>query len=129
LRRDESDSILDVTIGLEALLVPDSRSESTYKLAMRAAALCKLEPFEGYAPERIFSMCKRIYDFRSAVVHGGDKIEKERMIKIEDGKELLAVVLGANLLRHVILSLCKRPDYFKPENLDNSLLEGAKGAP
>ena len=47
LRRDEEDSILDVTIGLEALLVTD-KGENTHKLAMHLAALCKLEPFQNY---------------------------------------------------------------------------------
>ncbi len=122
LRRDEEDSILDVTIALESLLVSDSKSEITHRLAMRVAALCKLEPFEDYTPEKVFWACKRIYDFRSAVAHGGKHVEKSRIIKVAEQKELRAVRLGIDLLRHIVRSLCKRPEYLQAEKLDNFLL-------
>ena len=120
LRRDEEDSILDVTIGLEALLVTD-KGENTHKLAMRLAALCKLEPFQNYTSEHVFRICKILYDYRSDVAHGRP-LDKKRVIKLEQAKPLPTVALGIALLRHVILSLSKRPEYFVPENLDKYLL-------
>ena len=46
LRSTEEDSIIDVTIGLEALLVEDGgKGEITHKLATRLAALSKMRPF------------------------------------------------------------------------------------
>ena len=122
LRRDEEDSILDLTIGLEALLIGDGKGEINFKLAMRAAALCKVEPFEDYTAMKVAWLCKRIYDFRSAVVHGGSKVDKSCVIKVGEEKTIRAVALGTRLLRHVILALCRRPEFLDSSKLDDSLL-------
>ncbi len=73
LRTNEEDSILDVTMGLETLLTSDTRTEITYKLSMRAAALSTIEKFEALSPEDVFKHCKKIYDYRSSVIHGSKK--------------------------------------------------------
>ena len=108
---------------LEALLVPD-KGETTHKLAMRVAALCKIDKFENYSADKVFSICKKIYDYRSAVSHGR-KPEKNRMIQVEEAKPLPTVTLGINILRHIIRSLCNHPKYLKPEELDAYLLSSS----
>ena len=121
LRRAEEDSILDLTIALESLLVSDSKGEITYRLAMRLAAVCNIEPFEDYSPDKIFWACKRIYDYRSAVVHGGRQIDKSRVIKMSEQKDIPAVQLGLSLLRHVVRFFCKHPQYIEHSSLDKYL--------
>ena len=98
LRSSEQDSILDVTIGLETLLVEDgAKGEINHKLAMRLAALCKMRAFEGYNSVEVFALCKKLYDFQSAVAHGSRDISKKRVIKVREAKEPIeAVVLGTS---------------------------------
>lgn len=104
LRKEETDSILDTTIALEAIFSDENRSEMTYKLAIRLAGLCKLEPFEEYTPLQVFDICKKVYDYRSAVVHGSESAIKKNMIKIEDKESIPAVILGIKVLRGCLQS-------------------------
>ena len=124
LRSSEQDSILDVAIALETLLVEDgAKGEINHKLAIRLAALCKMRPFEAYQPTDIFGLCKKLYEFRSAVAHGSQDMSKKRLIKVRDAKEPIeAIVLGTSLLRHVIRFLADRPEYLVARNLDMTLL-------
>jgi len=122
LRRDEADSILDVTIALEALLGDDSRTEMTHKLAMRMAALVKIEPcIEGQLSE-IFDFIKKIYAYRSAIVHGSKKSENKRTVSNKRNEEIPTVHLGLKLLRHSILTLARHPQYLDPAKLDQFLI-------
>ena len=122
LRAEEEDSILDVTMGLETLLTSDTRTEITYKLAMRAAALSTIEQFEELSPDDVFKHCKKVYDYRSDVIHGSKKVEKKRIIKLAEEKEISIVRLGVNILRYVIRALSHHLEYLDPEKLDKLLI-------
>jgi hypothetical protein len=123
LRRDEADAILDVTIGLETLLADDSNSEIGYRMALRMGALAAMEPFGGYDPQDVFRLCKKIYDYRSAVVHGSRGSDKKRLVKLPTQSEAVpAVALGLSLLRYTINALAKRPELLDSKRLDAHLL-------
>lgn len=123
LRQTEDDAIIDIAIGLEALLASDSKSEITYRLSMRLAGLCRLVNFEHYSPKDIFVICKKIYDYRSAVVHGSHDVEKKRVIKREENAEpILAVQLGISLLRYTIRVLSLNTIYLDTKKLDSLIL-------
>jgi hypothetical protein len=123
LRKDEGDSILDVTIGLEALLGDESKTEMTHKLAMRMAALSKIEAFAGSTPPQVFRQVKRVYNYRSALVHGSKSIGKaKQLIEGKGSEEVPFVELGLRLLRHAIRALTKYPEFLDPAKLDNYLL-------
>jgi hypothetical protein len=94
LRKDEADSILDVTIGLEELLGDDARTEMTHKLSMRMAALAKIEPCSEGEPAEIFEFVKKIYAYRSAIVHGSKKSENKRTVSNKRNEEIPTVNLG-----------------------------------
>jgi len=126
LRTNEEDSILDITTGLETLLTSDTRAEVTYKLAIRAAALSTIEKFEGFSPEDIFKNCKKIYDYRSCVMHGSKKAKKGRIIKLDKEKEISTVRLGVNILRCVFKALCHHLEYLNPEKLDTLLVASSE---
>lgn len=124
LRRTEDDAIIDITIGLEALLAYDSKAEITYRLAMRLAGLSKLEKFENYSPTDIFDICKRIYDYRSAVVHGSHDVVKKRVVSSEENaKPVPAVRLGLSLLRYTIRVLSHHKNYLDTKELDYFILQ------
>lgn len=123
LRRNEDDAILDITIGLETLLVEDSHSEITYRLSMRLAAINKIETFQNYDSNEIFQLCKKIYSYRSAVVHGSTKIDKKRLLKLSEKSEPIAAIdLGIALLRHVIFTLSQHPKYLDVKLIDDFIL-------
>jgi len=123
LRSSEQDSILDVAIGLETLLVPDGgQGEITHKLAIRLGAICKMQKFENHEPSDVFDICKKIYAFRSSVAHGSDDVGKKRTISIRaTEKPVEAISLGISLLRHVIMFLARRPEFFDVKKLDMTL--------
>lgn len=119
LRNDEQDSILDITIGLEALLGdPKSKGEMTHKLATRMAALCRVERFKGHSPAEVFGFCKRLYDYRSAVAHGAHEVDKKRVVKLKEECTVPTVELGIELLRFSLRVLANNPTYLDPHKLD-----------
>ena len=125
LRVSEEDSILDIVIGLEALLVKDGRTgEITHKLAMRLAALCKMQPFEQYTPQEVFALCKKLYSLRSNAAHGTHSIDKNRNVKLEKtDNEIPLVNSGLALLRHALAFLCIHPEFLDSAKFDVYLLE------
>jgi hypothetical protein len=118
LRNDEGDSILDITIGLEALLGDEGKGEMTHKLATRLAALSRLEKFKDHTPAEVFGFCKKIYNYRSAVAHGGREVNKTRVVKIKEEHTVPAVELGIELLRFALQALSNHPVYLDPQKLD-----------
>jgi hypothetical protein len=123
LRSSEQDSIIDVAIGLETLLVPDGgQGEITHKLAMRLAAICKMQKFESHEASEVFDICKKIYAFRSSVAHGSQDVSKKRTITFSASKKPVeAISLGIALLRHVIMFLADSPDFLDTKKLDMTL--------
>jgi len=122
LRDDEEDSILDATIGLEALLSDDSRQEMTHKLAMRVGALTKILESFSKSPYQVFRDLKRIYGYRSAIVHGSKKAHKKREIASGDNRRIPAYSLAIDYLRVVLRILIDHPQYRKPARIDEELL-------
>jgi hypothetical protein len=72
-RTDAADAILDGTIGLEILLGDDENQSLAYKLRLRAAALAILKADPAYPAVEVASRIKRLYEARSAIVHGRRK--------------------------------------------------------
>lgn len=119
LRSREEDTILDITIALETLLTHDSKSEITYRLASRVAAICVIKPFKDYSQFQVFEFCKKIYSFRSAIVHGDFKrVGKTKIIKYQENQEISTITLSIELLRHVLEFLIENPNFNSPEELD-----------
>lgn len=129
LRGDEEDSILDVTIGLESLFSDDNKSEVTYKLKMRLAALSKIEPHGKHSPAEVFALCGKVYDFRSAVVHGSRDLDKKRVITVKETATIPTVALGIDLLAFAIQVLSRNPQYLEPGLIDQYLLESESSSP
>ena len=123
LRDNEEDSILDIIIGLETLLGDTEKTEITHKLALRTAKLISVFNKESKALE-IFESIKKIYEFRSAVVHGSNKIESKREIKIKSVEmPIKTIEVANNYLREVIGILIQHPTYLDPKEIDKLLLQ------
>ena len=119
LRENEEDTILDATIALEALLTSNTNTETTYRLALRLAALSSLAKNYEYTPLEIYKSVKKIYDFRSAVIHGSSKTDKKREISLQETQKIPAVSLAIKYLRMALKTLLQYPKYLDEKNDDN----------
>lgn len=122
VRDDEEDSVLDATIALEALLSDDGNQEMTHKLAMRIGALSRLDKSYNRTPFESFGDVKKIYAYRSAIVHGSKGVDKKKIIKIDEGNEVNAHVLAVDYLRMILRVVLNYPEYREPRNIDEKLL-------
>lgn len=86
------DSILDIVIGLESLFVePESRQESTHKVATRTARF--LEDTQ-LSRREIFRDVKEIYKLRSTLAHGQTwKLDDQTVSQVEHSALVLARAL------------------------------------
>lgn len=123
LRDNEEDSILDILIALETLLSDGEKGEITHKLSLRIAKLFGLFA-EEYDPIVVFDSMKKIYAFRSAIVHGSRTIESKREIKIPSiSKPISTISLANDYLRSTLKILLKYTLYLDPKEIDNLLIK------
>ena len=87
------DSILDIVIGIESLLIePESRQESTHKVSVRAARL-----LEGELRRRadLFRTIKEMYRNRSALAHGQAwRLDANGQAEVEKAAKILSRILN-----------------------------------
>ncbi len=120
LRDNTEDAVLDLCIALEAGLGDSGRSEMTHKVAMRAAAL--LAPAR-FPPEDIKRLVRRLYGWRSALVHGDDAERPIRRFIGEGRSEAEAIARAPLLVQRVLSSLLQREDLAQGEDLDDAMLQ------
>ena len=118
LRTTEEDGIVDAMIAMEALLSDDTQ-ELTHKVAMRLGALYKL--IGSNSAEAAFREIKRIYAFRSKIVHGDVSKKKDREID-RDGLRIPAIDAALQHLRTAFLALTRYPALLEPKQIDRFLL-------
>lgn len=116
---DDDDQALDACIGLEALL-GDGRDELSHRMALRAATALATRAERPLDPQTIYSLMKKVYDHRSAVVHG-TAAERSRTVEI-NGVTLSASFGAVWLLRELLTDVLTRPGGWTPKDLDTRLL-------
>ncbi|WP_342089212.1 hypothetical protein [Dyadobacter sp. OTU695] len=124
LREEEEDVIVDLIIALEMLLSDKEKGEITHKLALRMAALLSVYAPGTYDAVQVFANVKKIYDYRSLIVHGGHKIHEKREIKLEGNVTVPKVALAKQYLGAVLEIVISEPKYLNPSEIDKLLLEG-----
>lgn len=122
LRHDEEDTVLDATIALEVLLSDDGKTEMTHKLALRIAALSKLDSNCKEKPKEIFVKIKKVYTYRSDIVHGTKNLSKSKVIKIPESPELKTVDVAIEMLKMVLRVLLCNDKYLDAKSIDEDLL-------
>ncbi|MEZ2145847.1 hypothetical protein AAE026_26675 [Bradyrhizobium sp. DN5] len=127
-RSDEGDSILDGTIGLELLLGDKDNQSLSYKLRLRAAALAALQGDPAFQARDVFMEVKRLYEARSAIVHGLRKKQSKKAIEPEDARNSKERMLASELLGFVLKVLLAHPQYQEPARIDEGLLLGGDSA-
>ena len=122
MRQEEEDIIIDIIIALEILLSDNEKSELTHKLALRITTLIAAESEESADPLITFANIKKIYDYRSAVVHGSHKANQKREIKLPDNKVIPVISLANDYLRQILMILIPNPKYLSAKEIDNMML-------
>jgi hypothetical protein len=107
-RYEYEDSLIDLWIAFEALLLSDGNIELSYRVSLRIAALVGTGPSERGA---VFEQAKRSYKYRSKVVHG------------EATKGSLSAVVGETreLARSVLRRWVLKPPKDGVEGIDRML--------
>jgi hypothetical protein len=124
MRENEQDAIIDVTIAMEALLGTDSQ-EMTHKLSLRMGALAALVEGKPYGAKEVFRKMKKIYAYRSAIVHGENfsKLQEKREVRLDNGPKELAIDLALEYLEMAMMVLLDHSTYLDhPEAIDWDLL-------
>ncbi len=127
------DSVIDITIALESLLLHGTHDELKYRLSLRGAAL-----LERDNPGKTMEFLKRLYDIRSEIVHNGKKIEeikknKKQLIENPETFRMEALSMCRRILLAVIDKLandpkCQNMDALT-QQLDQRILDSLKPSP
>jgi hypothetical protein len=117
-----ADAILDGTIGLELVLGDDRNQSLSYKLRLRAAALAVLRADPAYPAAEVASKVKRLYEARSAIVHGRRKKRSKKASEPTDRSNAEERLVASDLLRFVLNVLLTNPEYQDPAKIDEGLL-------
>lgn len=115
-REDDADRILDLCIGIEALVSDSVPGDTTYKIAMRTAAAVAPE----LDPTIAASSMRAIYRYRSAVVHGSPDAERRRSVALRD-VTVPADGLADLYLRRLLSRFIDDPA-LTPQGLDDLIL-------
>lgn len=119
-RSSHADRIVDLCVGLEALL-SDSQGETTYKIAVRSAAMLALIGTRN--PSKYLDPMKAVYAHRSAVVHGRGST-KNAQITMADGKIVPTEELARDVLRRLLEARVNDPS-LTPREIDSRVLGSA----
>jgi len=124
-RVSEEDGIIDCVTAMEALL-SDGTQEMTYKVAMRLGALYKI--LDSRRATQAFTEVKKIYAYRSKIVHGSADLEKGREIGRGEGK-IATIDAAIEHLRNAFFVLVGNPAFLDPKEIDRFLLSDMVDAP
>lgn len=124
LRDDDEDQTLDATIGLEALLMGNNdRDEITHRMAQRCATALAADDLD---PTVVFGLVKKVYEHRSAIVHGRTKRGKPIPLY---GHTFAPKAIATFLLRRLLLNWLRQEEPWTPEILDARLLASLSKTP
>jgi len=119
-REDEVDEIVDVCVALEALAGDSTPTEMTHKTSMRVAAILA---HDGCAKSaEIFHAMKKVYGYRSAVVHGRADYKTKQWMNVF-GLKLQTVFVGRFLLSASLGAILSKPELFKTIADDSIVLD------
>jgi hypothetical protein len=116
-RRERADDVLiDACIGIEALLGKE-HAELVHRMGLRAATALSAV---GWKPTVAYEALKKIYAYRSTIVHGDEP--KKTTVTI-DGEEYSAHLTAVNLLRELLKAHVSAVPPWTPDSLDEDLHE------
>jgi hypothetical protein len=113
-REFSDDALIDACIGIEALLSQE-HTELTHRMGLRAAtALVAM----GWKPSIAYQVLKKVYDYRSAIVHGD--VPKKSTVEVL-GREYPVSESAIHLLRELLDAHLSSEPPWTPAILDEEL--------
>lgn len=117
LRNEKDDMATDATIGIEALLSGGAKGEITYTISNRIPVVFAYEHNELYTPSNSRAIMKKIYNYRSRVVHGGKMKENDKIIEI-NGKKYDVAEVAVDFLRYSLLFMLDNQKFLDAKKID-----------
>lgn len=117
LRDENDDMAIDATIGLEALLSGGTKGEITYTISNRIPVVFKHEPSTIYKLNECRAIMKKIYKYRSTMVHGGTLKPADKVYTI-DGIDVEIDKVAVDFLRYTLLFVIHNPEYLDAKKID-----------
>lgn len=119
-RTKEDDRILDAVIAMESLLDDNTQGEITFKISLRMSYIISL--FNNKInPLDTFNAMKKIYNYRSNIVHGNPMKEKDNQINYNN-KNYTMNELAIELLIACIKTIRKKPELLN--KFDDKMIKG-----
>jgi hypothetical protein len=119
-RTSDVDRIIDLCIGIEALVSGEAPGDTTYKISVRTAAV--LADLGINDPKEVMKAAKTVYALRSAVVHGR---EKPSAAEVTLGGETMNTIDAARyFLRNLLRARLCTPE-LTPDQIDARIIGGA----
>ena len=122
LRNEQDDMAIDATIGLEALLSGGAKTEITYTLSNRIGVVFSKNNDTDYKISECRDIMKKIYAYRSTVVHGGKIKEKNKYIDINGEKREIEKI-AVDFLRQTLFFVLNNPQYLDAQKFDSFIDE------
>lgn len=123
LRETEEDAIIDLMIGIEALVTNKDYGEISYKVSTRVALILSTLEDYPYSIVETKQIIKDLYKFRSKVVHGESFTDKNKIIKIRDDVKIDTIQIAIEMLQYLLVALSNSPNLSKADSLDTYFLE------
>ena len=117
LRNEIDDMATDAAIGLEALLAGGTKGEITFTISSRIPAVFAHIKSERYTPANSRRIMKKIYAYRSKIVHGENLKEKEKYVEINSDK-IETCYVAVDFLRYTLLFMTEHQEYLDATKLD-----------
>lgn len=117
LRDDIDDMSTDACIGLESLLAGGTKGEITYTISNRIPIVFANIGTELYSASNCRMLMKKIYNFRSKIVHGGTLKENDKYVTINDFKAYVPK-MAVDFLRYTLVFMIENPEYLDVSKID-----------
>lgn len=117
LRNEVDDMATDATIGLEALLAGGTKGEITYTISNRIPVVFAHEHNELYTPINCRAIMKKIYNYRSKIVHGGKLKDQDKYFEIKENK-LDVPKIAVDFLRYSLLFMLEHQEFLEAKKFD-----------
>lgn len=117
LRNEVDDMAIDATIGLEALLAGGTMGEITYTISNRIRVVFKYEKSDKYNLRDSREIMRKIYSYRSKVVHGVQMKDKDKFYQIND-ESVPIEKIAVDFLRQTLLFISHNPEYLDAKKFD-----------
>lgn len=117
LRDEDDDMAIDATIGLEALLSGGAKTEITYTISNRIPIVFAHERSDFYTSKNCRAIMKKIYNYRSKIVHGDTVKEKDKYHEL-NGSKIAVEKIAVDFLRYTLLFVLHNPKYLDAKRFD-----------